>query len=371
MRRAYRILPVYSGDVSGAAAALFELGGMTVMHDPSGCNSTYNTHDETRWYDQDSLIFITGLTDQDAILGDDQRLIHDIEKACEELHPNFVALVNSPIPYLNGTDFEAICSIIEEETGVTAFYVPTNGCHDYVYGAGGALRRLAERIVDLSERPSGSGIVNLLGCTPLDLPAEGEVDALKEKIRAGGFTIGSCWAMGDALDSLKKAGRADVNLVVSAVGLSTAQWLQETFGTPYVAGLPLPGYEETIYRALRSAMETGENRFPCRDRTGDGTGETVFIGDPVCMGTMAALKEQQGTGTRVLCPVEADPVLLGPRDVMTRGEEDVEREMEHAQEIVADPLYRHICPKTARFTPEIHYAFSGRIFHRQLPNRFQ
>ena len=28
------------------------------MHDPSGCNSTYNTHDEIRWYDQDSLIFI-------------------------------------------------------------------------------------------------------------------------------------------------------------------------------------------------------------------------------------------------------------------------------------------------------------------------
>ena len=60
MRQAYRIIPIYTADVSGVCSALYELGGMTVMHDPSGCNSTYNTHDEIRWYDQDSLIFISG-----------------------------------------------------------------------------------------------------------------------------------------------------------------------------------------------------------------------------------------------------------------------------------------------------------------------
>ena len=61
MRQAYRILPVYTGDVSGVCSALYELGGMVVMHDPSGCNSTYNTHDEIRWYARDSLIFLSGL----------------------------------------------------------------------------------------------------------------------------------------------------------------------------------------------------------------------------------------------------------------------------------------------------------------------
>ena len=30
MRQAYRILPVYSGDVSGVCSALYELGGMVV-----------------------------------------------------------------------------------------------------------------------------------------------------------------------------------------------------------------------------------------------------------------------------------------------------------------------------------------------------
>ena len=74
MRQAYRIIPIYTADVSGVCSALYELGGMTVMHDPSGCNSTYNTHDEIRWYDQDSLIFISGLTDIDAIMGNDEKI---------------------------------------------------------------------------------------------------------------------------------------------------------------------------------------------------------------------------------------------------------------------------------------------------------
>ena len=80
MRQSYRMIPVYTADVSGVCSALYELGGMTVMHDPSGCNSTYNTHDEIRWYDQDSLIFISGLTEIDAIMGNDRKFIDDIEQ---------------------------------------------------------------------------------------------------------------------------------------------------------------------------------------------------------------------------------------------------------------------------------------------------
>ena len=100
MRQSYRIIPIYTADVSGVCSALYELGGMTVMHDPSGCNSTYNTHDEIRWYDQDSMIYISGLTEIDAVMGNDEKLIKDIEMAAEELKPRFIALAGSPIPYM-------------------------------------------------------------------------------------------------------------------------------------------------------------------------------------------------------------------------------------------------------------------------------
>ena len=78
MKQTSSIISTYAADVSGVCSALYELGGMVVMHDPSGCNSTYNTHDEPRWYDYDSLIFISALTEMEAIMGDDQRLIDEV-----------------------------------------------------------------------------------------------------------------------------------------------------------------------------------------------------------------------------------------------------------------------------------------------------
>ena len=191
MRQSYRIIPVYTADVSGVCSALYELGGMTVMHDPSGCNSTYNTHDEIRWYDQDSLIYISGLTETDAIMGNDRKFIDDIVDAASELQPAFIALAGSPIPYMNGTDFPAIARVIENKTGIPTFSVPTNGMHDYVYGAGIALEKIASRFVKAPDwqkkRDVSMRRVNLLGVTPLDFGPQENVELLKENKRRERF----------------------------------------------------------------------------------------------------------------------------------------------------------------------------------------
>ena len=87
MRQTASIISTYTADVSGICSALFELGGLTVMHDASGCNSTYNTHDEPRWYDMDSMVYISGLSEMEAIMGDDDKLINDIVSTAEQLSP--------------------------------------------------------------------------------------------------------------------------------------------------------------------------------------------------------------------------------------------------------------------------------------------
>ena len=238
MRQVFRKIPVYTGDVSGVCSALFELGGMVVMHDPSGCNSTYNTHDEIRWYDHDSLIFISGLNDTDAILGSDDKLVRDITEAARIYSPAFIAIANSPIPYVIGMDFDAICRLIEDETGIPAFYISTNGMHDYTRGAGLAFLELARRFAGKQreggtfEKKTGRGLsenregtddslknsggaagslqnrggadaaagdrrirVNLLGLTPLDFAASSTVNTLRAIIESAGFEIVSSWAM--------------------------------------------------------------------------------------------------------------------------------------------------------------------------------
>lgn len=367
MRQSYRIIPVYTADVSGVCSALYELGGMTVMHDPSGCNSTYNTHDEIRWYDQDSLIYISGLTETDAIMGNDRKFIDDIVDEASELQPAFIALAGSPIPYMNGTDFPAIARVIENKTGIPTFSVPTNGMHDYVYGAGMALEEIARHFVkapDCQAKSGSSRSVNLLGITPLDFGPQENVDTLKENLNKYGWNVLSTWAMGDDFETLQTSGNADVNLVVSAVGLRAAKVLWETCHIPYVIGTPNQWLAEDISHALEMAVtqQTATANVYLQNRMQQET-EITLIGEPVTMGSLAAgIEKKYGRMTRVLCPLKECESLLGRNDKVVLGEEAMEEELKNAKIIVADPLYRPICPKDSTFYEIPHVAFSGRMF---------
>ena len=419
MRQAYRIIPIYTADVSGVCSALYELGGMTVMHDPSGCNSTYNTHDEIRWYDEDSLIFISGLTEIDAIMGNDEKFIHDIEEAASELKPRFIALASSPIPYMNGTDFPAIAEVTEQDTGIPTFAVPTNGMHDYVRGAGMALEAIAEHFVlskshaeDVSnkntEEKGRNRLVNLLGVTPLDFGPLDHAETMKRSLEQYGWRINSMWAMGDSLDQLSKSADAAVNVVVSSVGLRAAKVLQRKFGTPYVVGAPVGCFTEKLSEAMEAVVssakgfaaseieknaqtrhlsETEAAQEPadnvvyaaCRkvsenlqdaNKAEENTrhqAEITLIGEPVTMGSLAAAIElQYGRSVRVLCPLEETEGLLAPGDEAVCGEEMMEEKLKDAGIIAADPLYRPICPKDAQFYELPHIAFSGRIYLKKI-----
>ena len=352
------------------------------MHDPSGCNSTYNTHDEIRWYDQDSLIFISGLTEIDAVMGNDEKFLSDIKEAAREFHPKFIALVSSPIPFMNGTDFPALAKVLEAETGIPSFAVPTNGMHDYVYGAGIALKKIAERFTgnsnELVEDSIEKGIgctengkykdhtVNLLGVTPLDFGPFPRAEELKNNLEKCGWEILSTWAMEDSLEDLVKAGNAEINLAVSSVGLRAAKALKEKFGTPYVIGTPYKEYAERISEALEKRI-----RIPALEDRGkenlQGTGNSekiiTLIGEPVTTTSLAALIEKEyHYKTKVLCPLEETDGLIGSQDLKVSGEEEMENALKNAQIVVADPLYRPICPAECEFYERTHIAFSGRMF---------
>ena len=370
MRQSYRIIPIYTSDVSGVCSALYELGGMVVMHDPSGCNSTYNTHDEIRWYDQDSLIFISGLTEIDAVMGNDEKFLSDIKEAAREFHPKFIALVSSPIPFMNGTDFPALAKVLEIETGIPSFAVSTNGMHDYVYGAGIAFEEIAKRFVTEKEARGNYAkrTVNLLGATPLDFGPFPRVEELKNNLEKCGWEILSTWAMGDSLEDLAKAGNAEINLVMSSVGLRAAKALKEKFGTPYVIGTPYKEYAERISEALEKKipMPALEDRKGWEKNTAieDWKSQIVtLIGEPVTTTSLAALIEKEyHYKTKVLCPLEETDGLIGSQDLKVSGEEEMENALKNAQIVVADPLYHPICPVECEFYERAHIAFSGRMF---------
>ena len=368
MKHTARIISTYSADVFGVCSALFELGGMVIMHDASGCNSTYTTHDEPRWYDTESMVYISGLSEMEAIMGDDEKLIGDIVSAAEELKPKFIAVAGTPIPVMTGFDFQAVAELIEQRTGIPAFGFATTGMNTYIHGADMALTAIARRFADRTVSKTAHPSANILGLTPLDFTVNGSDRAIAAFLEEAGFSVLSRWAMGSSLEELAQAGGAHVNLVVSASGLGTARALQEMFGTPYVVGVPMGNeFSAQLRAALQTAVATSDNQFP-RSSLSDGGG-ILIIGEAVnALSLSSALELSTGRSTRVICPTECGSDFLRSKDLRLQSEEEIEQAISGAEIVIADPLFRPICPETVRFVDLPAEAFSGRIYRRQIPN---
>lgn len=420
MKQVSVTLSTYTADVSGVCSALYELGGMVVIHDPSGCNSTYNTHDEPRWYDMDSLIFISGLSQMDAIMGNDDKFINDIVRAAKELKPRFIALVRTPIPLMTGTDFEGIARVIEKQTQIPVFYFPTSGMHSYVSGAGMALETVARELVlptnanehfkengikienvsnelsvadtkkqnqqklnqseqkqieNTESKQSNSKIkINILGATPLDFSVNSTLDSIKEFLSKH-FEIISTFAMGSSIEDIQKAGEADVNLVISSVGFPAAKVLEERFSTPYVIGTPVKGFAGIIAEKLIDAAWTGKSQTTYFSVTSSGKNISraangiYIIGESVISQSLkAAMALKQGIDATVICPLETEPEYIGENVLLFSSEEEIKAAIAEAKTVIADPIYKTICADETNFIALPHEAFSGRIYRKEIPD---
>ncbi len=359
------IISTYTADVSGVCSALFELGGMCVMHDASGCNSTYNTHDEPRWYDTDSLVFISGLSEMEAIMGDDSKIVADITETALELSPNFIAIAGTPIPTMIGTDLDAIAAEVEANTGIPAFAISSSGMNSYIYGAKAAFRKVLERFA-VSEEKTENLSVNVLGTTPLDFSVNGYTDDMYRYLEKNGFEIVAKLGMGGTFESLKKAGTAHVNLVVSACGLDAARFLEEKFETPYVVGTFVgESFSKKIIADLKQAAESGKSiySYPAPDATSD----TFIIADAVVANSISEYtKVAHKLPLTVVCPPDTDSELRYNHTIT--GENQLREILKDAKRVIADPLFKPICPASAEFIDFPHEAFSGRIYRENIPN---
>ena len=390
MKQVAALVSTYSSDEFGICSALYELGGMVVMHDASGCNSTYTTHDEPRWYDMDSMIYISAISEMEAIMGDDDKLIDDITETAAELHPKFIAVVGAPIPYMIGTDFAAIAEILEHNTGVPCFGMEANGMCHYTKGVSMALEEIIDRfskerngrgrsggdgVSSSSEGRAGRPRVNIIGATPLDFSVNGSVDSMREWLGQSGFEPGASIAMGCTLDDIVHAGDADLNLVVSYGGLAAARILEKRFGIPYVAGVPAGReFAEHLADKLREALASGKSSTGYMDvsaETGDGNGWIGAVGESVYQASVAAAAAmEQGVAIKVLCPLDTDDSLVRPCDMLTPEEDDIMQAVraDGCRGFMADPMYRPLCPEGVEFYELPHEAFSGRIYDSVNPN---
>lgn len=374
------ILSVYSADTAGVCSMLYELGGMVVVHDASGCNSTYATHDEPRWQHLPSNIFISALTEQDAILGNDERFITDVCQTALSLHPRFIAICGAPIPMMIGTDFDALAFEIEGRTGIPTLPMHTSGMQPYLKGAEEALQVLCRRFCrDDVGRQEGVTGVNILGATPLDLPHPEAMPRMKAWLDRNGLQLNAGMALGGCtLDDIAMAGRAAVNLVVSSAGLAAARDLEQRFGQPYVIGVP---YGQRFASRLAAALHeaaAGNGGGVCpadalrhplpSDAEDCGMGRAGVVGEAVNASSLAAaLQDDDGIPARVLAPLGLPVGVAAAGDCVIADEDSARREFSRCGALYADPMYLPLWDGSRPFFAVPSYAFSGRCYRRHFP----
>lgn len=229
-------------------------------------------------------------------------------------------------------------------------------------------RRFSKRDVEKTAHLSA----NILGLTPLDFSVNGSDASMVKFLEMAGFEVISKWAMGSSLEELMEAGRASVNLVVSATGLEAAKVLEELFGTPYVVGTPVgAAFQEELIQVLIETAKTGSS-FKTNELLAVSSlpsSEIAVIGEGVTSLSLAqAIELEYGMGVKVLCATECDRNLLRNKDVMASGEEEIMEALEGMKMVIADPLYRPICPEKTKFISLPAESFSGRIYRNEIPN---
>lgn len=334
-------LPPFAPDYSGVCSALFELGGMIVIHDACGCTGNYTGFDEPRWYGSKSEVYCSGLRQIDAILGDDEKLIGRIMQAAREMHPKFICITGSPVPMIIGTDFEGIAGEVEQRYGAPAFGFPTTGLKLYDEGAGNAFCALAKKFARKAQTQKGA--VNLLGLTPLDFYVSDNAEDIKAAFKKRGYEVLSSYAMGTSLEDIEKSAEAQVNIVVSQSGLAVAKYFYDTYRIPYVAGLPVgEKASEIFFSAVQQSMDDGLNRVLTGKRE-QGKKRVLIMGERIASGAMRLCLEQDYgmDGIAVAGIFSPCGELMAEGDLQAVGEEEISGILNGGYDtIIADPMFK-------------------------------
>lgn len=290
-------LPPIAPDYSGAASALFDLGGIVVMHDASGCTGNYTGFDEPRWMGSRSAVYCSGLRRMDAIMGNDQKFIDGALAAAKDLNPALIAYLGSPVPMVIGIDLDGMAAETEDSSGIPCFGFNTTGQHYYDKGASDVFLKLIKRFAkaptgkapvagvetdtlagvntgasasaNTLESDSDSGVcarkkrANVLGLLSVDMGNETNPDEICAHIEKAGYEINSRFAMGLSIEQIGRVADADLNIVIARCGLDAAQYMEKRYGIPYICGAPV-GDGEIFDRKLK-----GEAAPECNAASGN------------------------------------------------------------------------------------------------------
>ena len=275
-----RFLPPFAPDASGASSVLYSLGGITVICDAGGCAGNICGFDEPRWLTEKSAIYSAGLRDMDAILGRDDRLVEKLKRTVASVgteNVSFAAIIGTPVPSVIATDYQALKRMCERRIGIHTLCIDTTGMELYDAGAekaymelfrsyldGDAANNTGCKSADLSQVPAANmtvctdsissaeikdytGYTGVLGATPLDTGMNKVKDFFSKALDTDKLC---CFCLGDGIAAIRQVGSMSRNIVIAPSALRLAEYLKQSFGTPYE--IYYPGADLLLAGALKN-----------------------------------------------------------------------------------------------------------------------
>lgn len=361
------VLPPFSPDYSGVCSSMFGFGfrGITVIHDAAGCTGNYTGYDEPRWYHSRSPVYCSGLREIDAILGDDEKFIDKILLASEEIKPEIIALVGSPVPMVIGTDMEGIAADIENRTGIPTFGFSTTGMEYYTDGIQQVHQKVVWKILEeRKEKPKKENRrVNILGATPLDFGKGEAIEDMCCLLEKQGCEVNVALWRDSSIAQVESLLESACNIVVSGSGLWLAEQMKEKYKIPYMVGIPFgTGYQKIWLANLERLLEEGEveeeNAFS------EKTAEMLIIGEQVQSDSLRkAFWETYGIKADVGAVCGFHGEIAEKEDLFLETEADIEEALncEKYKIIVGDFVYQGLLQEEKEFIPYAHYALSSKV----------
>lgn len=336
-------LPPFTPDYSGCSSALYELGGMIILHDASGCTGNVLGYDEPRWESASTsraLVFCSAYRHLEAVLGQDDKVIDRIVEAANSLKPRFIALVGSPVPMLVGTDYVGMAREIEARTSIASFGFDTKGLEFYDNGYMKAtialLRRYARKL------PTVRRSINLLGLTPIDFGYRGNDRAILSLLEENKIAVNCSFSMNFTLEDIGTAGQAELNVALSEAGVEVALYMMKEFGIPFISTVP--------YSDGKRFIEDIENAFLGRTAERevgiyDFDRRFLIIGEQVSSNALRReIEIRSGIKTDVAILFSHRPELLRKGDYSFVQEKDIRNLVNSGMytDVVADPLIKQL-----------------------------
>jgi len=214
----------------GALKAVSTLKRTVVLvHGPRGCVYHVNYILGMRG-DRHNPVFSTCMDEHDVVFGAEDRLRDAIEELDRSREPDMIVVLSCCASGIIGEDLENACRAAR--TRALVIPIEAGGFSgDFSAGYAATLEALVSRTAKRGvEREKGT--VNLVGM----LRSGPDLREIRRLLSLVGISVGAVIPAGAALQDLQNAGRAELNVVMCETsGLQAAQFLEETFHSPWIA----------------------------------------------------------------------------------------------------------------------------------------